>query len=205
MDQRHPRELPAWHGRSRRSHQDHQLRCLRQPGRRLGGLAHISELADHKVENPQDVVKSGESVEVKILRVDTDERKIGLSLKRAQWGDNDTTAYDGSGPVGGGGGQRIRRIRPSLQGRYGRPRSHGFRQDRTLSLQAQILFFNMVNFQRPPLSEGAFLCLKCWTSQHRQTKAAKVNKPIRLRWGVAAVNRYNKFMFMAGSFGGCTC
>ena len=40
-------------------------------------------------------------MEVKILRVDTDERKIGLSLKRAQWGDNDTTAYDGSGPVGG--------------------------------------------------------------------------------------------------------
>ena len=58
----------------------------------LEGLLHISELADHKVENPQDVVKSGESVEVKILRVDTDERKIGLSLKRAQWGDNDTTA-----------------------------------------------------------------------------------------------------------------
>ena len=57
----------------------------------LEGLLHISELADHKVENPQDVVKSGESVEVKILRVDTDERKIGLSLKRAQWGDNDTT------------------------------------------------------------------------------------------------------------------
>ena len=70
----------------------------------LEGLLHISELADHKVENPQDVVKSGESVEVKILRVDTDERKIGLSLKRAQWGDNDTTAYDGNGPVGGGGG-----------------------------------------------------------------------------------------------------
>ena len=70
----------------------------------LEGLLHISELADHKVENPQDVVKSGESVEVKILRVDTDERKIGLSLKRAQWGDNDTTAYDGNGPVGDGGG-----------------------------------------------------------------------------------------------------
>ena len=70
----------------------------------LEGLLHISELADHKVENPQDVVKSGESVEVKILRVDTDERKIGLSLKRAQWGDNDTTAYDGNGPGGDGGG-----------------------------------------------------------------------------------------------------
>ncbi len=52
----------------------------------LEGLLHISELSDQKVENPQDVVKAGQDVEVKILRVDTDERKIGLSLKRAQWG-----------------------------------------------------------------------------------------------------------------------
>jgi len=55
----------------------------------LEGLLHISELADHKVENPQDVVKIGEEVDVKILRVDMTERKIGLSLKRAQWGDTD--------------------------------------------------------------------------------------------------------------------
>ncbi|MFN7019930.1 MAG: 30S ribosomal protein S1 [Phycisphaerales bacterium] len=53
----------------------------------LEGLLHISELADHKVENPQDVVKPGEEVDVKILRVDIEDRKIGLSLKRAQWGD----------------------------------------------------------------------------------------------------------------------
>ncbi len=54
----------------------------------LEGLLHISELADHKVENPQDVVKAGEEVDVKILRVDRQDRKIGLSLKRAQWGDS---------------------------------------------------------------------------------------------------------------------
>jgi small subunit ribosomal protein S1 len=53
----------------------------------LEGLLHISELSDQKVENPQDVVKLGQEVDVKILRVDTDERKIGLSLKRAQWGE----------------------------------------------------------------------------------------------------------------------
>jgi small subunit ribosomal protein S1 len=53
----------------------------------LEGLLHISELADHKVENPQDVVKPGDEVDVKILRVDIEDRKIGLSLKRAQWGD----------------------------------------------------------------------------------------------------------------------
>ncbi|MGD8450418.1 MAG: 30S ribosomal protein S1 [Phycisphaerae bacterium] len=51
----------------------------------LEGLLHVSELADHKVENPQDVVKIGEEIDVKILRVDTLERKIGLSKKRADW------------------------------------------------------------------------------------------------------------------------
>jgi small subunit ribosomal protein S1 len=53
----------------------------------LEGLLHISELSDQKIDNPQDVVKPGEAVDVKILRVDTSDRKIGLSLKRAQWGD----------------------------------------------------------------------------------------------------------------------
>lgn len=53
----------------------------------LEGLLHISELADKKVENPQDVVKPGEEVNVKILRVDLDDRKIGLSLKRALSGE----------------------------------------------------------------------------------------------------------------------
>jgi small subunit ribosomal protein S1 len=51
----------------------------------LEGLLHISELADHKIDRPQDVVKPGDEVEVKILRVDTEARKIGLSLRRAQW------------------------------------------------------------------------------------------------------------------------
>jgi small subunit ribosomal protein S1 len=55
----------------------------------LEGLLHISELADHKVENPEDVVKVGDEIEVKILRVDAEERKIGLSRKRVEWADDD--------------------------------------------------------------------------------------------------------------------
>ncbi len=54
----------------------------------LEGLLHISELSDQKIENPQDVVKAGDEIDVKILRVDKSDRKIGLSLKRAQWGDS---------------------------------------------------------------------------------------------------------------------
>jgi small subunit ribosomal protein S1 len=51
----------------------------------LEGLLHISELADHKIDKPQDVVQTGDEVEVKILKVDTESRKIGLSLRRVQW------------------------------------------------------------------------------------------------------------------------
>jgi small subunit ribosomal protein S1 len=54
-----------------------------EPG--LEGLLHISEISDHKIEKPEDQLKVGQELEVKILRVDGDERKIGLSLKRAQW------------------------------------------------------------------------------------------------------------------------
>ncbi|MHB1157448.1 MAG: 30S ribosomal protein S1 [Phycisphaerales bacterium] len=68
----------------------------------LEGLLHISELADHKVENPQDVVKPGEQVEVKILRVDIEERKIGLSLKRAMWTAEADPSAEKSGGQGGG-------------------------------------------------------------------------------------------------------
>ena len=63
----------------------------------LEGLLHISELADHKVENPEEVVKVGDDIEVKILRVDIDERKIGLSRKRVEWNEEETAAGGASG------------------------------------------------------------------------------------------------------------
>ncbi len=60
----------------------------------LEGLLHVSELADHKVEDPHAEVKIGDKLLVKILRVDPVERKIGLSKKRADWSagvDSDTS------------------------------------------------------------------------------------------------------------------
>jgi small subunit ribosomal protein S1 len=58
----------------------------------LEGLLHISELADHKVENPEEVVQVGQEIEVKVLRVDADERKIGLSRKRVEWAEEEAQA-----------------------------------------------------------------------------------------------------------------
>ncbi|HUB26368.1 MAG TPA: 30S ribosomal protein S1 [Tepidisphaeraceae bacterium] len=54
-----------------------------EPG--LEGLLHISEISDQKIEKLEDQLKVGQELDVKILRVDSNERKIGLSLKRAQW------------------------------------------------------------------------------------------------------------------------
>ncbi len=51
----------------------------------LEGLLHISELAEHKVESPEEIVKVGDEIEVKVLRVDPAERKIGLSRKQLHW------------------------------------------------------------------------------------------------------------------------
>lgn len=48
---------------------------------KLEGLLHVSELSDQKVENPESLVKVGEELEVRILRIDPAERKIGLSRK----------------------------------------------------------------------------------------------------------------------------
>ena len=47
----------------------------------LEGLLHVSELADHKIENPEEVVNVGDQIDVRILRVDTEDRKIGLSRR----------------------------------------------------------------------------------------------------------------------------
>ncbi|MFO7898959.1 MAG: 30S ribosomal protein S1 [Planctomycetota bacterium] len=48
----------------------------------LEGLLHVSELADEHVDSPEDMVEEGEDVEVRIIRVDTQERKIGLSMRQ---------------------------------------------------------------------------------------------------------------------------
>ena len=47
----------------------------------LEGLLHISELTDAKIESPEEVVKVGDEVDVKVLRVDTKDRKVGLAMR----------------------------------------------------------------------------------------------------------------------------
>jgi len=47
----------------------------------LEGLCHISELSEERVEKPEDVVQIGQEMEFKILRIDSENKKIGLSAR----------------------------------------------------------------------------------------------------------------------------
>ena len=51
------------------------------------GLVHISELAQHHVENPREIVSQGDTVRVKIIEMDAERRRLSLSLKRVEQGD----------------------------------------------------------------------------------------------------------------------
>ena len=54
----------------------------------LEGLLHISELSDTKIASPEEVVRPGMKIEVRVIRVDIEERKIGLSFVHADFDEN---------------------------------------------------------------------------------------------------------------------
>src|SRR6185503_9724017 len=69
----------------------------------LEGLCHISELSEERVEKPEDVVQLGQEMEFKILRIDAESKKIGLSARAVGKDDEpiiDTKVY--SSQVGSG-------------------------------------------------------------------------------------------------------
>jgi small subunit ribosomal protein S1 len=68
----------------------------------LEGLCHISELSDQRIDKPEDVVKMGQEMDFKILRIDPENRKIGLSARAVGRDEHvvDTKSY--SSDAGGG-------------------------------------------------------------------------------------------------------
>jgi len=49
----------------------------------IEGLIHISELADRRIQHPKEVIKEGDQVTLRVIRIDAARRRLGLSLKRA--------------------------------------------------------------------------------------------------------------------------
>ncbi len=50
----------------------------------IEGLIHLSELSDQPVEKPQDVVSEGEQVKLRVIAINSQRRRLGLSLRQAQ-------------------------------------------------------------------------------------------------------------------------
>jgi small subunit ribosomal protein S1 len=49
----------------------------------IEGLIHVSELADKRVNHPKEIVKEGETYQLRVIKIDSAKRRLGLSLKRA--------------------------------------------------------------------------------------------------------------------------
>lgn len=49
----------------------------------IEGLIHVSELTDRRITHPREVVSEGQEYDLRIIRIDTDKRRMGLSLKQA--------------------------------------------------------------------------------------------------------------------------
>ena len=47
----------------------------------IDGLIHISQIADHRIEKPQDALKTGDKVTVKITDIDFDKHRVSLSIR----------------------------------------------------------------------------------------------------------------------------
>jgi polyribonucleotide nucleotidyltransferase len=86
------------------------------------GLCHVSELSDRYVENVEDVIKLGDSVRVKVILID-DQDRIKLSRKAAmkEEGVSDPAPPQGSSSGGEGSGEKERGSSPSGGRSGGRP------------------------------------------------------------------------------------
>ncbi|KAA8722583.1 Tex family protein [Corynebacterium spheniscorum] len=69
------------------------------------GLVHVSAMANHFVKDPHDVVRSGQVVKVKVLEVDVDRQRIGLSMRLE---DEPESGDSGAGSRSGGSRQKPR-------------------------------------------------------------------------------------------------
>ena len=47
----------------------------------VDGLIHISQIADHRIEKPGDVLAEGQTVEAKITDIDMENKKVSLSIR----------------------------------------------------------------------------------------------------------------------------
>jgi small subunit ribosomal protein S1 len=67
----------------------------------IDGLVHISQISEERIEKVKDVLNSGDAITARVIKIDRDERRIGLSIKAAHYDENqlaaETAAFDNLG------------------------------------------------------------------------------------------------------------
>jgi len=113
------------------------------------GLVHLSELANRYVKDPHEVVKVGEIVRVKVIKIDNDLRRVSLSMKAlhtpAEHRERDRNRADGETKPGDrpprsaaeGGARHKTRRKPSQSGAAGKGGKQAARTDRGKSAAPQ--------------------------------------------------------------------
>jgi small subunit ribosomal protein S1 len=64
----------------------------------IDGLVHISQITEERVDKVKDVLKPGQAVTARVIKIDRDERRLGLSIKAANYSEEqlaaETATYD---------------------------------------------------------------------------------------------------------------
>ena len=67
----------------------------------IDGLVHISQISEERIEKVKDHIKEGDEVKARVIKIDKDERRIGLSIKAADYDEDalakEVAAYDEAG------------------------------------------------------------------------------------------------------------
>ncbi len=66
----------------------------------IEGLIHVSELSEERINHPREVVQEGQEVTVRIIRIDAQRRRMGLSLRRVNEGESPLAGFGDAQPEG---------------------------------------------------------------------------------------------------------
>lgn len=97
------------------------------------GLVHVSAMANHFVKDPHDVVRSGQVVKVKVLEVDVDRQRIGLSMRL----EDEPEAGGGARERGARGGGSRQKPRGGQRGGQNRGQGRGQGRDQKAAQKPQ--------------------------------------------------------------------
>jgi len=67
----------------------------------IDGLVHISQISEERIEKVKDVLNVGDEIQARVIKIDRDERRIGLSIKAANYDESqlaaESAAFDNLG------------------------------------------------------------------------------------------------------------